>query len=419
MDPVREQFSDLLAFPLRSHVASSMNSGEVKTALVVDEVAGDLTIGVPWSPRSLNIEVKTFNPSAGALSGYGTVGISRVEKHLVVILKEYLIDPEGSLKLKTILGWYFWAAHWPALNAIRNVKGTSDISTVDVVREKISHERLLSLEHWHITNPTDVFLESETCLISFDFISNLDSSLSWECVNSLWNRGWNSWLRIDLSEEIIPVESLPEIVDLTPESIADGAVWIRLLDIAEIEMTVVRSVVLQKAGRNDVEVFNNVGEWRWDVHVPVGSTVSNNETLQVVGLALLVNSDKLVMLMDLPSEVGDVDASVRLSRDIERVVEELRVSAIEVLNSSKSIARLSHIIVNAILWINTDWIADASRTFDIKHVCSYVPGIRIILDVVLTIVDNKGPMLLEKSEEWWAPWTAIEPHNNGVILGIV
>lgn len=60
------------------------------------------------------------------------------------------------------------------------------------------------------------------------------------------------------------------------------------------------------------------------------------------------------MLMDLPSEVGDVDASVRLSRDIERVVEELRVSAIEVLNSSKSIARLSHIIVNAILWINTD-----------------------------------------------------------------
>ena len=47
MDPVREQFSDLLAFPLRSHVASAMNSGEVKTALVVDEVAGDLTIGVP------------------------------------------------------------------------------------------------------------------------------------------------------------------------------------------------------------------------------------------------------------------------------------------------------------------------------------------------------------------------------------
>jgi hypothetical protein len=47
MDPVCEHLGDLLAFPLRSHVASTVHSGEVKTALVVDEVAGDLTIGVP------------------------------------------------------------------------------------------------------------------------------------------------------------------------------------------------------------------------------------------------------------------------------------------------------------------------------------------------------------------------------------
>ena len=47
MDPICEHLGDLLAFPLRSHVASTVHSGEVKTALVVDEVAGDLTIGVP------------------------------------------------------------------------------------------------------------------------------------------------------------------------------------------------------------------------------------------------------------------------------------------------------------------------------------------------------------------------------------
>lgn len=47
MDPVREQLGDFLAFPLRSHVASTMHSGEVKTTLVVDEVTGDLAIGVP------------------------------------------------------------------------------------------------------------------------------------------------------------------------------------------------------------------------------------------------------------------------------------------------------------------------------------------------------------------------------------
>jgi hypothetical protein len=71
-------------------------------------------------------------------------------------------------------------------------------------------------------------------------------------------------------------------------------------------------------------------------------------------LALLVNSDELVVLMDLPSEVGYVDSSVGLSRDVEGVIEELRVTTIEVLNGSEGVTRLSHIIVNAILRVDTD-----------------------------------------------------------------
>jgi len=145
-------------------------------------------------------------------------------------------------------------------------------------------------------------------------------------------------LRIDLSEEIIPVEALPEVVDLTPEGITDGAVRVGLLHITEIEMAVVHRVVLQKAGWDDVEVLNNVGERGGDVHVPVGSTVTHYETLQVVGLALLVDSDELVVLMDLPSEVGDVDAGVGLTRDVEGVVEELRVATVEVLDGSEGVA---------------------------------------------------------------------------------
>jgi hypothetical protein len=54
-------------------------------------------------------------------------------------------------------------------------------------------------------------------------------------------------------------------------------------------------------------------------------------------LALLVNSDELVVLMDLPSEVGYVDSSVRLSRDVEGVIEELRVTTVEVLNGSEGV----------------------------------------------------------------------------------
>jgi hypothetical protein len=54
-------------------------------------------------------------------------------------------------------------------------------------------------------------------------------------------------------------------------------------------------------------------------------------------LALLVNSDELIVLMDLPSEVRDVDSSVGLSRDIEGVIEELRVTTVEVLNGSEGV----------------------------------------------------------------------------------
>lgn len=75
--------------------------------------------------------------------------------------------------------------------------------------------------------------------------------------------------------------------------------------------------------------------------------------------------------------------------------------------------------MNAILRVDTDGVADASRALDIKHVCSYVPRIGIILDVVFTIVDHEGTVLLEKSQQRGAAWAAIEPHDHGVVLRVV
>lgn len=106
---------------------------------------------------------------------------------------------------------------------------------------------------------------------------------------------------------------MPEIVDLIPESITDGAVGVGLLNVAEVEVAVVHGVVLQKAGRNDVEVGHDVGERGGNVLVPVSCTVAYYETLQVVGLSLLVNCNELVVLMELPCEVGHVDASIGLT----------------------------------------------------------------------------------------------------------
>jgi hypothetical protein len=197
-------------------VASTVNSGEVETTFVVDEVAGDLTVGVPWSPGAGDAEVKALDPSAGALSGDCTIGITRVEEHLVVVLQEYFVDPERSLELETVLGGNLWAAHRPALNAVRNVKWTSDISAVNIVWQEITEKRLLSGIHWHVTNPTDVLLESETSFVGFDLISNLNGSLSWQSLSCFSDRTGNSWLGVNLSEEVIPVETLPQAVDFVP-----------------------------------------------------------------------------------------------------------------------------------------------------------------------------------------------------------
>jgi hypothetical protein len=67
-------------------------------------------------------------------------------------------------------------------------------------------------------------------------------------------------LGIGLSEEIIPVESLPELVDLGPEVIADGVVGIGLSHISEVEGAIALSVILNQTRRDDVEVVHNVGE---------------------------------------------------------------------------------------------------------------------------------------------------------------
>jgi hypothetical protein len=38
VDPVREEFGDLLALPLRSHMPGAVNSGEIET-IIANEVA--------------------------------------------------------------------------------------------------------------------------------------------------------------------------------------------------------------------------------------------------------------------------------------------------------------------------------------------------------------------------------------------
>jgi hypothetical protein len=74
--------------------------------------------------------------------------------------------------------------------------------------------------------------------------------------------------------------------------------------------------------------------------------------------------------------------------------------------------------VNAILGVDTDGETDTSRALNIEHVGPLVPGVGIVLDVVLTIVDDEGTVLLEESEQRGAAGAAIEPDNDRVVLRV-
>ena len=93
MDPIREELGYLLALPLRGHVPCAVDRGEVE-AIVADEVAGYLSIGIPRVPILRDRPVQHLNPSAGTIGRYSAICVARVEEHLVAILLHDLVDPE-------------------------------------------------------------------------------------------------------------------------------------------------------------------------------------------------------------------------------------------------------------------------------------------------------------------------------------
>ncbi len=132
VDPAHNEFGNLLAFPLWSHVSSTVNGGEIE-ALVADKEAGDLPIGVPRGPGLLNRPVKHLNPSAGAIGGHGPISISGVEEDFVAVLLENLVYPERTLVLIGVVLVYIIVAFLPGLHVIGDVQRSSNVLAVSIV----------------------------------------------------------------------------------------------------------------------------------------------------------------------------------------------------------------------------------------------------------------------------------------------
>ena len=130
MDPSSDHTLNWLSLPLRSHMSNTFNSYEIKSFILLI-VAWDL-ISVNWissfplTPFLGDGPIQTSDPSFGSESRNGSISISWVVHHSVLILQDG-INPLGSFGLNDVLPLGVAGAFTEVLYVVRNVQSSSDI----------------------------------------------------------------------------------------------------------------------------------------------------------------------------------------------------------------------------------------------------------------------------------------------------
>lgn len=104
-------------------------------------------------------------------------------------------------------------------------------------------------------------------------------------------------------------------------------------------------VLLVERGWNNIEPAGSCWEAGLDVDIPSGGAITNHHTLQVhadcTGFSVC---GLLVILVDLPGQIGHVDSGVGFTRYKELVRQIFWVFNIPLLEGSERILRLKHIV---------------------------------------------------------------------------
>jgi len=61
---------------------------------------------------------------------------------------------------------------------------------------------------------------------------------------------------------------------------------------------------------------------------------------------------------------------------------------------------------------------DTGRTLEPHDRGCGVPGVRVVLDLCLTIVDDPRSILLHETKHGRASWTTVEPDDHGIVDGV-
>jgi hypothetical protein len=388
-------------------MAHSMHGCEVHAVVAFDE-ASDLTINDPCSPWGSDGPVDLLDPSSGSVCRHSTIGVSRVEKDFYFI-SEDVVDPLGAFSL--VMVEVLSHALRPGLGGGRDVEGSSNISSVHIVADVGSKEGD-SKGMLHVLGPRSIVFHRKSSLILLHLA--IDDYLAFS--SGILKQEATVW--VYLSEQVVPVESTGKVVDLVPGVVAELRV-IEDLDIVEVVMAVWIVHDVQQVLGNDVEVEDNVGE-RWgDVQVPVGSSISNDVTLEGNDALRVRELFLEVELINLPWEVGHIDAGIALTRDVEIVLHKVGEFGVEALEGVQEVNWLEHVVCLEVGIGICGRVSDSGGTLDIKHVMEVVPGVGIRLNDILAVINNERAIFLEESEHGWAARATIEPDEYWISRGVV
>lgn len=393
-EPVEDEVVGLGRLELRGHVASAVDGSESETAFVRLPVSSNLAFNSVLFPLINGVPSKGSDPVLGSNCGHGTIGVTGVVKHLNLAC-ELLIDPLRGLRLGSVVD--VTLAKVPSLNVIRDVHGLADLIRVHVVEETSAPgarweivERLRVSCLGEILQPRSVVLSSDPLAVVSWGILGVKMREALGClrlrIGTSTPAGSEDVINVDLADVVVEahVEASALIGDIghvghVPIAVSIGELLVLLLTHERVPV-------------------GHIDEGGSGVILPVGNTVSDSETLEVRLEGVCVISVLLVVLDDVVGKVGDIDSSIRLTRDVKLVLLELREEFVPLEDGGEVVLSASVIIEGAVLGALTVGVTDTSGLLDVKDVGLSVPRVSILGEVGATRGKLEGTVLLHEAE---------------------
>lgn len=120
--------------------------------------------------------------------------------------------------------------------------------------------------------------------------------------------------------------------------------------------------------------------------------------MEVVSLKTLLEFSLLVVLVDLPRKIWNVNSSITFSGDEQLVILILWVFDIELLESGKGILRLRHIIMVQCFLGSGNGVTNTSWGLNVENVGSLIPWMWVLIDGTI-VINNNWTILLEETKK--------------------